>query len=690
VASLYCRLDAMLPDHLPFLLDHCLAGLYVLRGDRIVWVNARAAEMVGCKPEELIGGSFLEFVYPPDLPVVKTTAEGGLPYVMRAVRRDGQLVYLEAHQRPVTIDGQQMISGAVLDVTERVRAEAAEREIDRRLREVLERTQFLALQLDSQGRIEFCNDAALRATGYARDEMLGKNWFDLCVPEDQREPRRRSYVDGLAEGTLSTHEERDVLTRSGEKRLVEWNIVPLRERDGRVVGAAAVGIDATDRRRAADKLHHDAFHDSLTGLPNRALFLDRLEHRLALEERRHKTSFSVLVLDIDRFKVINDSLGHVRGDELLIEVARRLQAVLRPGDTVARLGGDEFTILLEDVPTAADARKVADRLHEELRTPFWLGTHEVFSGASIGIAHGSAGYARPEDILRDADTALYRAKAQGRGRCVEFDASMHDRAVELLQLETALRRALERREFQLHYQPVVSLTSGQITGAEALLRWNHPERGLVPPLEFIPLAEETGLIVEIGAWVLKEACRQMKEWQDRLGQAQLEIGVNLSSRQFQVPGLVAQVADVLQATALSPRSLRLEVTESLLMDKHPNVAQTMTELRAMGVRIDLDDFGTGYSSLSYLHQFPIDTLKIDRSFVQRLGATEEAMEIVNTILALASSLDMEVVAEGVETEQQLETLRKMRCSYAQGYHLSRPIEAAQFETLLGTRRSWAA
>ena len=556
----------MLPEHLPLLLDHCLAGLYVLSGERIVWVNARAAEMVGCAAEELVGGSFLEFIHPPDLALARAKAEGGAPYVVRAVRRDGQLVYLEVHQRPVEMDGQRLISGAVLDVTARMHAESTERE----------------------------------------------------------------------------------------------------------------------------KLLHDAFHDVLTGLPNRALFLDRLEHRLALEKRRHQTSFSVLVLDVDRFKVINDSLGHVRGDELLVEVARRLQSCLRPADTVARLSGDEFTILLEDVASVGDARKVADRLREELRVPFWLGAHEVFSGASVGIAPGSAAYAHPEDILRDADTALYRAKAQGRGRCVEFDASMHDRAVELLELETSLRRALERHEFHLHYQPVVSLSTGQITGAEALVRWKHPERGLVPPMEFIPLAEETGLIVEIGAWVLREACRQMKEWQERLAQPQLEIGVNLSSRQFQGPGLVAEVAEVLRETGLSPRSLRLEVTESLLMDKHPNVAQTMTELRAMGVRIDLDDFGTGYSSLSYLHQFPIDTLKIDRSFIHRIGASDDAVEIVNTILALAKSLDMEVVAEGVETEQQLQQLRKMHCAYAQGYHLSRPVEAPQFETLIGTGRSWAA
>ena len=680
----------MLPNQLPLLLDHCLAGLYVLSGDRILWVNARAAELVGCKPEEITGGSFLQFLYPPDLPIVKAKAQSGEPYVIRAVRRDGQLVYLEAHQRAVQVDGKQVISGAVVDVTERVRANAAEREADRRLRELLERTQFLALQLDGEGTIQFCNDAALRVTGYAREEMLGRNWFELCVPEDQRERRKAAYVEGLRGATFNVLEEREVVTQSGETRVLEWNIVAFRDPEGRVAGSAAVGTDVTDRRRAADKLLHGAFHDSLTGLPNRALFLDRLEHRLALEKRRPKTSFSVLVLDIDRFKVINDSLGHVHGDQLLIEVGRRLEAALRPADTVARLSGDEFTILLEDVPTAADARKVAERLHEELRTPFLLGTQEVFSGASIGIAHGSATYARPEDILRDADTALYRAKAQGRGGCVEFDASMHDRAVELLHLETALRRALERRELRLHYQPVVSLTTGQIVGAEALVRWNHPERGLVPPMDFIPLAEETGLIVDIGAWVVKEACRQMKEWQDRLGQPNLEIGVNLSSREFQAPGLIARVAAVLQETRLSPRCLRLEVTESLLMDKHPTVAQTMTELRAMGVRIDLDDFGTGYSSLSYLHQFPIDTLKIDRSFVQRIGSTDEVLEIVNTILALVSSLDMEVVAEGVETEQQLELLRKMHCSYAQGYHLSRPVESSQFEALLGTRRSWAA
>jgi diguanylate cyclase (GGDEF)-like protein/PAS domain S-box-containing protein len=524
--------------------------------------------------------------------------------------------------------------------------------------------------------------------GDDESEVLGKNWFDFCVPTAQAAARKKAWVADIHVGAIAPHTQREVLTRDNRVRVLECDIIPLRDGEGRILGAVAIGSDVTENRRASEKLLHDAFHDSLTGLPNRALFMDRLSHRLALEKRRHDTSFSVLFLDVDRFKVINDSLGHVLGDELLCEVGRRLSSCLRDADTVARLGGDEFTILLEDVPTRAEALKVADRVQEALREPFTLGGQEVFSGASIGIAHGGANYSRPEDLLRDADTALYRAKAQGRGRWVEFDPAMHDRAVALLELETDLRRALERRELVLHYQPIVALGTGEIVGAEALVRWQHPQRGLVPPADFVPLAEETGLIVPIGAWVLREACRQMRAWQEELHLPALEIGVNLSSKQFLHDGLVPQVVSVLRETGLAPRCLRLEVTESLLMDKQPAVADAMTQLRAMGVRIDLDDFGTGYSALSYLHEYPIDTLKIDRSFISRIGSAGEGLEIVHTILSLAESLDMEVVAEGVETEEQLQQLQNLHCSYAQGYHLSRPVEGAKFLALLNAKKSW--
>ena len=685
-------------EHASFLLDQSIAGVCLVQGEAIVSCNERCAEMIGLRSSELAGAPFAPHVLPEDLPslsekvrkLLSQPAGSTLRYAFRARRPDGGVVHLEAHGRHVSHEGKPAISAVVLDVTDRVRAERARIEADRRLRELLEKMQFLAVLQDAQGRVDFCNDALLKLAGRTKDEVLGKDWFELFVAEADREERRGAFQDELRSGEFHPHAERELLSASGEKRLIQWNVIALRDADGKVAGSAAIGTDVTETRRAAQKLLHDAFHDSLTGLPNRALFMERLSHRLALEKRRRSTAFSVLYVDVDRFKVINDSLGHVRGDQLLIEVGRRLLSCLRPGDTVARMGGDEFTVLIEEVASEADARRIADRIQDAMRASFQLDGQEVFSGASIGIAHGDGAYSRPEDLLRDADTALYRAKAAGRGRWVEFDHTMHDRAVALLMLETDLRRALERRELRLHYQPVVSLQSGQIVGAEALVRWQHPERGLVPPGEFIPLAEETGLIVPIGAWVLQEACRQMKEWQERLNLPLLELSVNLATQQFVQPDLIGQVVDVLTATGLSPRCLRLEVTESVLMEKLPHVADNMTQLRAMGVRLDLDDFGTGYSSLSYLHQFPIDTLKIDRSFVKRINESEEGMEIVNTILSLAASLDMEVVAEGVETAEQLALLKQMHCAFAQGYHLSKPVESMRFEALLGERRSWAA
>jgi len=453
--------------------------------------------------------------------------------------------------------------------------------------------------------------------------------------------------------------------------------------NGQPVGVQGIARDIAERKHTEAKLLHNAYHDALTGLPNRLLLADHL--RLAIERaKRHPDhSFALVFLDLDRFKYINDSLGHAAGDELLVQIARRLEGALRPTDTVARLGGDEFALLLDGLEDEGDAIRVAERVQEELTSPFNLGGHEVFTTASVGITLSAPGYEHPEGVLRDADTAMYRAKENGKARYELFDSVMHARAVERLRLENDLRRAVERGEFEVYYQPIVSLDSDRVAGFEALVRWEHPERGLVQPTEFIPVAEETGMIVEIGQWVLRESCRQMREWQrlsfdNRL----LTISVNLSSKQFLQPNLIARVRQTLHETDLDPRCLKLEITESIMMENAEEASEMLVQLRGLGVQLSIDDFGTGYSSLSYLHRFPVNTLKIDRSFVTRMGDAGENSEIVRTILTLASNLGMEVIAEGVETRGQLAQLKAMKCPYGQGFLFSRPVDAAGAAALL--------
>ncbi len=441
--------------------------------------------------------------------------------------------------------------------------------------------------------------------------------------------------------------------------------------------------DITERKRAEERLLHDAFHDPLTGLPNRALFIDHVKLTIARAKRRSGHLFAVLFLDLDRFKIVNDSLGHMFGDQLLVGIARRLEGCLREGDTVARVGGDEFTILLEDIEDEPEAVSVAERIQKELSAPFHIGGHEVFTTVSIGIAPSSTEYDDPEDILRDADTAMYRAKSLGKARHEIFDKAMHALAVNLLQLETDLRRALDRREFFVHYQPIVALTDFRLCGFEALVRWQHPERGLISPMDFIPVAEDTGQIIALGEWTLLDACRQMRRWQKQYpSDVPLYISVNLSGKQFTQPDLIERVSAILEKTRLDPRSLKLEITESVVMENIETATEMLQQLRALGVQLSIDDFGTGYSSLSYLHRFPIDTLKIDRSFVTRMVENSENSEIVRTIVMLAQTLGMDVVAEGVETKEQLALLRKLGCESGQGYYFSRPASVNGAEQLI--------
>src|SRR5215210_6248079 len=431
-----------------------------------------------------------------------------------------------------------------------------------------------------------------------------------------------------------------------------------------------------------DHFRHAAFHDSLTGLPNRAMFTELLKAEIESSNRRDNHMFAVLFLDLDRFKNINDSLGHTHGDLLLVAFAERLERTLRPVDTLARFGGDEFAILLSGMTDSTDAVRVAQRIQDELSQPFVLDKNSAFATASIGIALSSSGYDRPEDILRDADTAMYRAKENGKARYEVFDHGMHARAVSRLQLESDLRQAIERNEVCVYYQPIISLQTGRLHGFEALVRWNHPRRGLVSPVDFIPVAEETGLIVPIGQWVLNEACAQVRQWQiDSPVHRSLSLSVNLSARQVAQPDLLERIKEALAASKLNPHCLKLEITESVVMENAEAAALMFKQLRLLGVQLSIDDFGTGYSSLSYLHRFPLNYLKIDRSFVMRL-TTENDNAIVRTISTLARNLGMEVIAEGIETDEQYQQLKMLGCEYGQGYLFSRPVDKSAVLHLL--------
>ena len=456
-----------------------------------------------------------------------------------------------------------------------------------------------------------------------------------------------------------------------------------------------LGGIASDRRQAekalrdyAERLRYNAFHDALTGLPNRALFMDRLEHALEQGKRYQDHLFAVLFLDLDRFKVVNDSLGHILGDQLLIAIARRLEACLRPTDTIARLGGDEFTILLEGLSDISDTIRIAERIQAELTLPFNLGGQEVFTTASIGIALSATGYSQAEDLLRDADIAMYRAKVFG-ARYEIFNTTMHARAVARLQMETDLRRAIERQEFLIFYQPLVSLETGKITGFEALIRWQHPQRGLLSPAKFVPVAEETGLLSRIDQWVMGEACRQAQHWSEQIkSDSPLSISVNISNKQFTQPNLIEQISQILQETSLEATCLKLEITENVIMENAQSAIAKLEQIKALGIKLAIDDFGTGYSSLGRLHNFPIDELKIDRSFVSKIGADEGNLEITETIVTLAQKLGMDVTAEGIETAEQLAQLRKLKCAYGQGYFFSRPLPSQAAEELIIAKPQW--
>lgn len=508
-----------------------------------------------------------------------------------------------------------------------------------------------------------------------------EEWFTRVHPKDI-ERLKTKITAHLGGHVHHLQDEHRMLHKDGTYRWMLGRGLAVRNPEGRASRMAGSQTDIAERKAAEERLLHDAFHDALTGLPNRALFMDRLGLSLGRAKRPGTSLFAVLFLDLDRFKVVNDSLGHTIGDKLLVAVVKRLKRCLRPGDTLARFGGDEFALLLAEVKKIGGAIRVAERIKEALAAPFNLDGHEVFTTASIGLTMGRTDYARPEDFLRDADAAMYRAKAQGRARYEIFDSRMHARAVTLLHLESDLRRAIGHHELSIHYQPIISLQTGSITGAEALLRWQHPQRGFVSPGEFIPMAEETGLIRPVGEWVLQAACAQAMAWRAD-GYSGLRVTVNFSSRQFEYENIQELIRKVLKETGLAPQTLELEITESMAIRDGELGARTLNELRGIRIRISIDDFGIGSSSLAYLKRLPIATLKIDRSFVRDLATDHpDDASITSAIIAMAHGLKLNVVAEGVETEGQLAFLRSQQCDEMQGYLFSPPVPAEAFSKLL--------
>lgn len=607
----------------------------------------------------------------------------------RARRRDGSVIWISENARVVRgSDGRVLyFEGTVEDISARREAEDALRTSQERYALAAQGANGGLWEWDLLAGTFYYSPRWAAIVGVAEKDLSSRpeEWWDRTHPRDIE--LLRQEIQAHIEGQTGHFEcEFRILHKDGTWRWVLSRGTALRDAEGRALRIAGSVEEVTARKRVEEQLMQGALYDGLTGFPNRALLMDRARRALVRSRRSPGVNYVGLIqLDIDRFKLVNDSLGHEAGDELVVAVGQAMEECLNARDTIARLGGDEFAILMEGYTDISVFTRMAESVQSRIAQPMKLRGQELYVTVSAGIAISERAQDQAEDLLRDAEAAMYKAKGRGKGHCMLYNPGMHEYAAAHLEMESALRRAVEREEFRVYFQPIVEVETGRLAGFEALARWQHPEKGIVAPAVFIPLAEETGVIVDIGRMVLRDSCRHVARWRaTHAGCDDVWISVNLSVKQFAMPDIVDQVRSVLFETGLPGENLKLEITESVIMDNSADVSQKVLGLKDMGIRLSIDDFGTGYSSLSYLHQFPFDTLKIDRSFVMRLGDAPERTAIVRTIVQLAQNLGMETVAEGVETRYQLGVLRSMGCRYGQGYLFAKPVPHDQAETWLGS------
>ncbi|WP_013325177.1 PAS domain S-box protein [Gloeothece verrucosa] len=665
-------------DRLSRIITTISDGLIVVNNQgNIKFINPAGEKLFGRSQEELLEQHF-------GVPFVdgKTTEI----FIRHA---NQQLIVAEMRVGLIIWEQQKAHLISLRDITERKQIEKALSESEQRLESILNSIEDVVWSTSATTlNLIYLNPATERVYGCSIEQLLaeGNLWFNLVHPDDQ------ALIDAhfkALEDTGHSEYEYRIVRPDGTVRWLYSRSRTIYDPTGKPIRFEGIDSDITERKSFTEQLQYNAYHDPLTSLPNRIFLLEKLEEALKKNQNRENIFFAVLFLDLDDFKVVNDSLGHIVGDQLLIAIAQRLKTSLSVPHTLARFGGDEFTILLEEIQSTDEPLKAAQKIHNDLTQPYDLNGQQVFISTSIGIALSDPSYIHPQEILRDADTAMYQAKRWGKGGYAVFDQQMHLRAVKRLHLEIELRQAIELKEFLLYYQPIVSLSTGYLTGFEALIRWQHPKKGLISPVEFIPIAEETGLIVPMGKWITQQACRQLKLWQEQYNlKNPLQISVNLSSKQLRNSHLIEEIDEILAQTGIDPSSLKLEITESMLMENVDIAMNILIELRKRNIELCLDDFGTGYSSLSYLHRFPVTTVKIDRSFVMQMQPGNSNAEIVHAIITLAHSLEMTVTAEGVETQLQLQQLQWLECEQAQGYFFSKPLPPKEAGTLIQAFPCW--